>query len=208
MDFRVNSLYGSFNFPDQHTFSQVHANDWTQSNEHLWDDVQYFLADWKASPIYNLNQGLLLDNDVKMIYYLLWSSYANSTVATSDENRFKMRVFTLMFQYGPTLMKRLSIQQNIRALQLGDLQEGTKSVANHAVNPQTLPGTGDPGELPYINEQGVTKIVKNKVDAYASAWDMLSTDVCQDFINRFKHLFIFVVQPNGPLLYENEEEGE
>lgn len=209
-----NSIYGSFR---NNIFTHVHADDWNQSNNNRWDDVNNFLADWKNTIYYQQyhvaaegttpEKNLLSDNTIKLIYTLLYSNYGNSTVASSDENRFKSKVFTIIFQYGPTWNKRLQIQDKLRDLDLdsGDLFAGTKAIYNQALNPQTAPTTD---ELDYINSQSTTGYKKGKLEAYENLMGLLATDVTEQFTARFKDLFLIVVQPERPLLYENEIEGD
>lgn len=49
---------------------------------------------------------------------------------------------------------------------------------------------------------------KGKLEAYAMLWNMLRDDVTSDFINRFKPLFLTVVQPEEPLYYITEDSEE
>ena len=41
------------------------------------------------------------------------------------------------------------------------------------------------------------------MDAYTQLYEVLSQDLIQEFINKFKVLFIIVAQPTDPLLYRN-----
>ena len=182
------SLYGSFR---TRTFSQI------------WDNVDSFLADWKACGLYV--SGLVTDANIKVLYYLLYAKYGNSHIASSDENRFKYNLFSIIFQAGPSWEKRLSIQSSLRALTDEQLLTGTKAIYNHAYNPSTEPSTDTPTELSYINEQNVTHHKKGVLDAYQILWDLVKFDVTEEFINKFKRLFLTIVMPEAPLLYEEEE---
>lgn len=207
------SVYGAFNYA--HKFTDVHANDWTQANEKTWDNIDNFLADFKAAPIYNItkyNKGtppvstaLISDDSAKFIYWLLYSNYGNSTIASSDEFRFKQKLFTKMVQYAPSWLKKYDIQLKLRELSDTDIALGTTTINNSALNPQTTPSVGTVDELTYINEQNVTKYKKGKIDAYMSIWNMIATDVTQDFVDKFKDLFIIVVQPTNQLVYGDED---
>lgn len=42
------------------------------------------------------------------------------------------------------------------------------------------------------------------MEAYAQLAALLETDVTEDFLNKFKYLFIKVAAPDYPLLYETE----
>ena len=136
-----------------------------------------------------------------LLYYLLVARYANSVIASDDENRFKYQMFSIIFQYGPTWAKELEIQKSIRALTEDELREGTRNTVNNAANPSTQPSTIDTDELPYVNQQNVSKVKRSKVDGYALVLSLLKEDVSEEFLRRFQKLFLTVVQPERPLWY-------
>lgn len=135
------------------------------------------------------------------LYYLLYARYGNSHIASSDENQFKYKVFATIFQYGPTWEKRLEIQKIIRNMSEDELRESAKAIYNHSFNPSTAPSTDTLDELLTINDQNVTKHKRSKTDAYALLLSLLETDVTEEFIVKFKKLFLIIVEPELPLWY-------
>lgn len=103
-------------------------------------------------------------------------------------------------------------------------------IHNHAYNPSTDPSTQSTTELNYINEQHVDKfgktntmsgsvantsaqtnnlstsdaVTKGILDSYTELWELLVSDVTEEFINKFKYLFKTFVKP-GTYLYESED---
>ena len=103
-------------------------------------------------------------------------------------------------------------------------------IHNHAYNPGTEPTTQTTTELNYINEQQVDKYGKSNtmsgsvennstqtnnistndsttkgiLDGYAELWELLVSDVTDDFLSKFKPLFQKVINIR-PYLYESEE---
>lgn len=142
------------------------------------------------------------------VYFLLYANYGNSTVASSDEARFKFKLFSLIWQYAPVLNKRREIQEKLINLTEKDIMTGSVQVYNNAQNPATEPSTDDDEYLAYINQQNVAKNKKGKLEAYALLDSLLKKDVTQEFLNRFKPLFLNIVQPELPLWYESEDENE
>lgn len=61
------------------------------------------------------------DQNATTLYYLLYARYGNTPIANYDEEQFKYKIFSVVFQYGPTWEKRLSVQQSLRDMQLSDL---------------------------------------------------------------------------------------
>ena len=80
---------------------------------------------------------------------------------------------------------------------------GAKTIVNNSLNPDSNP-TVD--ELEYINQQNTNKVTKSILGAYAELCSLLKLDVTEEFINRFKQLFIQVVQPQRTYIYKTEEE--
>ena len=143
--------------------------------------------------------------NLNLLFYLLYSKYGNSNVASSDVNRFIFAVARIIFQFGPTWETRLRIQKSLRELSDADLMKGATDIYNHSYNPGTAPSTQTVEELPTVNEQTVTKRKKGPLDAYAYLWDLLDTDVTGNFLDQFKKLFLVIVQPEKPLWYVSEE---
>lgn len=83
----------------------------------IWNRVTEFLYDYQHVGI----PTTISSTNATTLYYLLYARYANNPIANYDEEQFKYKVFSIIFQYGPTWEKRLSIQQTLRGLQLEDL---------------------------------------------------------------------------------------
>ena len=167
----------------------------------IWESADAFIADYKGNGI----KTTIKDETATTLYYLLYARYGNSTVASSDENQFKYKLFSIVFMYGPTWEKRLQLQQEIRDLQLEDVLDGGKAIYNQAMNPNQAPTTDTLEEVPYISQQNTTKYKKTKAEAYSIILNLLETDVTESFISLFKKLFLVVVSPELPLWYVSEE---
>lgn len=139
--------------------------------------------------------------NIKLIYFLLCSRYANSVIASSDENQFKYKLFSLIFQYGPTWQKELDIQKQVRNLTAEELQLGVTNILNSAANPAVEPSTQALEELPYIDRQNVSKTKRSVADGYALLLSLLKTDVTESFLQKFEKLFLTIVEPEKALWY-------
>ena len=179
------SLYGSYR---QKKFTDV------------YESVTDFLADYKDCGL----PTTISDNSAQTLFYLLYGSYGNDIVASSDINRFKYKLFSIVFQYGPNWEKQLEIQNKLRGLTEEDIRLGSRQIYNTAQNPSTEPSTDTTDELQYINNQNVTKNQRGVLEGYATLLSLLRTDVTQEFLNRFRKLFLTIVQPEEPLLYITE----
>lgn len=182
-----NSLYGCFR---NRKFSQIFTNK---------DDF--------------VNQVVSSELDIEVnvknltrLYYLLYGKYGNSTIASSDETQFKYHLFSIIFEYGPTWEKRLEIQKSVRNMDESELLNAGVIVSNSADNPSSEPSTATLEELTYIDSQATSKTKRGKLESFALLKEVLDTDVTESFLNRFKVLFLTIIQPEKPLYYEEENE--
>lgn len=177
-----NSLYGNYR--------QVKFTD-------VYPDATTFVNDYTTSAI-----PTTISNDTATtLYYLLYSRYGNSVIASSDTNRFKYDLFATIFSYAPTWEKRLDVQEKLRDLSDEELITGQATINNHSYNPSTAPSTGTLDELTTINEQVTQKGKRDKLTAYTELLRALWTDVTEQFLDKFQKLFLIILQPELPLWY-------
>lgn len=181
----------------------------------VWDDLVKFQNDYKTSTFYDAKtvggttkyHNSLTDDNIKLLFALLVAKYGNNTVANSSREQFKLKVFSIIFQYGPTWQKELQVQDELRSLSIDELIQGGKTVYNHAFNDATAPSTGSLEEIEYINEQNTQNYKKSKLNAYNELMLLLHKNVTETFIQRFKVCFVGMVGfVPGPLYVDEEEE--
>lgn len=182
----------------------LYGNYRTRSFNNIYENINVFKEDFIFYSGIGLNPSLLKQESINTIFYLLCAKYGNSHIANSDENQFKLKLFSTIFQYAPYWEKKLDIQSKLRGLTEDQLLEGAKQINNHSYNPSTAPTTNTLDELPTINEQTSTKFKKSRLDGYGLLLDLLERDVTEEFINKFKKLFLVIVEPQLPLWYVTE----
>ena len=182
----LGSLAPEYNQP---TFSDIFHTD---------DEFYSFCADT------GILSNEITEAFLKKLWYMLYAYYGNSPIASSDENRWKAKLVVTIEAYAPTYIKKDEIQKALRALDITDLREGYKSIFNKAINPSASPTTDSTEELPYINEQNVNKTKKNKADAYATLWDILRSNLIEDFIKKFSKLFSKIASGGNIIVYEED----
>ena len=146
------------------------------------------------------------DTDVAITWQLLTAKYGSNPIANWSEEQFKIKVWQIMWQYGPTWVKRNDIQGELRALTADQIKAGDFSIYNTALNPATAPSTNDTTELNYINQQNTSRRTKSVLGAYNELMMLLETDVTAEYIDRFKKLFMVVVDPANTFIYTTEGE--
>lgn len=182
----MNSAFGQYN---TRKFSEIYetASDFTDAAEACQLDIDLTTA------------------ELTTVYYLLYARYGNSSIVNYDENQWNYKLWAILFNYGPTWSKELSIQTTLRGLTEDQIRTATRTMYNSSLNPSTLPSNGTDDELTTINSQNVTKGKKGVVEGYAMLLGLLDDKVTDRFIDKFKNLFLTIVEPQALLLYGEEE---
>lgn len=188
----------------------LYGNYRTRSFNEIYSNLPDFVADFEQYKAVGLNPGFANSSSINTVFYLLCARYGNSHIANASENQFKIKLFSYIFQFAPYWEKKLSIQSTLRGLTEAQILEGSKQINNHSYNPSTEPSTATLEEFTTTNEQTATKFKKSRLDAYGILSELLERDVTEEFINKFKKLFLVVVEPQIPLWYVTDinQEGE
>lgn len=106
----------------------------------IWDNAADFVADYQTVGI----PTTISTTNATTLFYLLYARYGNSPIANYDEEQFKYKIFSVIFQYGPTWEKRLEVQKTLRDMQLSDLIDNgqlSELFSHTASNNTTKSGT-------------------------------------------------------------------
>lgn len=171
----------------------------------VWTNASEFINDFNNS---GFPADILTEDKKQILFNLLYAAYGNNPIANYSVDQFKMKVFAIIFEYGPTWQKRLEIQKSLRDLSLEDAAKGGINIYNHAFNDSSIPTLdSDPnGQLKFINDQNTSLYKKSPLAAAGELWDLLKIDVTKAFINKFRNLFITVVDPQVNYIYTTEED--
>jgi len=181
--------------------AEIFGTYWTKKFTDIWEDASSFVADtFTDNPLVNPQMS---QSDYTQLYYLLYARYGNSSIANFDENQFKFKVSSIIFQYGGIWKKEVAIQRDLLTLDGDNLLKGTVAIYNHSYNPSTSPSTSTLNELTTIDDQNTTNYRKSKMDAYTQLLGLIDEDITKKFLDKFKNLFIKIVEPQEPLLYES-----
>lgn len=173
----------------------------------VWSDYDTFKADYDVNKFPKL-MAETSNYNIETLYYLLYSRYGNSHINSFDLNKWKMKVFSIIFQNGALWQKKCELQDKVRNLTEDELLESSKSISNHSYNPSTVIEGGpneDTGIIDTVNEQNTSYVKKAKIEGIAIQYDLLQGDITDTFLKKFKSCFLTIVEPQQPLLYESEE---
>lgn len=146
------------------------------------------------------------ETTTQTLYILLLGRYGNAHIASINEDQFKLKLMSLIFMHAPIWEKRLDIQAKLRNLTEEEIKQGTKAIYNHAFNPANEIDTDPDTIITSINDQNTTSYARSKIGAYTYLYNILDDDITENFLNRFKNLFLTVVQPQAPLFFGTIEE--
>ena len=150
-------------------------------------------------------KSIISEDNYRILYNLLLGRFGTSEInSLSGSDYWKSRLYNIIYEYAPNYFKEREIQDALRKIDLNsdDLFQGTKAIYNSALNPNGAPKTGELTELEYISNQNTTNYKYSKVEGLSRLYGLLSADRTTEFLNRFQKLFIQVLTPVEPLLYD------
>lgn len=187
-------------------YDTVFGNYTTRKFSDIFVNADEWMEAIQESPLYTLITGAGVTEDyLRAAYYLMYSRYGNSHIATSDETQFICKIVGGLLSHAPAWVKSLHIQSKLCTLSDDELLTGAKHINNHSFNPSTEPSTASLEELPTVNDQYSDTWKKSNMDAYGQLMALLSMDLNEEFLRKFAKLFIVVTAPQQPLWYTTEE---
>lgn len=181
--------------------ANLYGNFRTRTLSEIFPDYNEFETLFGDSPF----AGSISDKGLKLTYYLLLAEYGNSNISSSDENRFKLKMFSLIFQYGPAWETKIKIQDKLKNLKEEEILRGSEATYNQAAHPGNGPSVSSDEIIQGIDNQSRQIYKKSKMEAYMLQYDSIKDNMTKSYINRFKDLFLQIVQPELPLWYESED---
>lgn len=152
-------------------------------------------------------KGLISDDKFKILYNLLLGRYGVAEINSKSGSAYWLcRFYNIIYEYAPEYFKKREIQDNLREMSVDDIMQGTKAIYNTAQNPDSKPSTNSLEELTYISNQSTTNYKYSKLEGYARLMELMKTDSTSSFLNKFQKLFMQVLTPYQPLLYNYESE--
>lgn len=165
----------------------------------IFPDALTFVAKIRGTTL--ITETEITDSFLETLFVMLYAKHGTDPIVSANEEQWICRVALTTKSYAPTYLKKNSIQAALRALDLDELREGYKNIFNHAINPSTKPSTDNTEELPYINDQTVNKGKRGPADAYAYLWDILNSNLTEDFLRKYDKLFSKVATTTNRAIY-------
>lgn len=135
----------------------------------VWSKATDFVTDYQNIGI----PTTISVQNATTLYYLLYARYGNTPIANYDEEQWKYKIFSIVFQYGPTWEKRLDIQNTLRGLQISDLVDNGSfhELFSHSAS-ETSSKTGSDNNTRTLNttekNTGTSAVANTGTDTTAS----------------------------------------
>jgi hypothetical protein len=167
------------------------------------ESVKYFWEAWQDSPFYDSN---LTETDLKDIYWHLMAKYYNWHYIYMDDLGIALNTFDIIHDYFPNCKERLSLVAQMRDLTLDEFKKSGISIDSSGANPKVAT---DMDELiDFVDSQNASFQIKSTEQTLKAKFMALYDGVFDEFIDRFKPLFVKLYNGVNSYLYRNKTEGE
>lgn len=171
-------------------------------------DAKFFYETWTSSPFYD---STLTKNDLKDIYNHLLAAYYNWHYVYLDDLGISLNTMHIIHDYYPNCKERLSLVSQLRGLTLDDFAKSGIQITSQGSNPKTATDMDELIDL--VDSQNANFQLRSEEGAIRAKFNSLYDGVMDDFIARFKDLFVKLYNGVNNYVYINpinqeEEEDE
>ena len=167
------------------------------------DEGTYFWETWLASPFYD---STLTEDDLKDIYNHLMAEYYNWHFIFPDDFGIAMNVMHIIEDYYPNVKQRLDLLGTIRGMTVDEFKKSGLTITSTGSNPKTETDMDELIEL--VDSQQANFQLKSEEQSIRAKFFALYDGVMQEFIDRFKPLFVKLYSGVTDYLYLNPVEED
>ena len=168
------------------------------------EDKVYFWEGWKRSPFYD---NSLNEEDLSKIYYHLRAQYYNWHFIYMDDLGISDNVYHIIEDYYPNAKERLILVDQLRNMTLEEFKSSGMFIDSAGSNPKVATQMGELINL--VDSQTASYQLKSQEQVIKAKFMSLYDGVMEEFINRFKPLFVKLYNGVNDYIYQNPiEEGE
>ena len=164
---------------------------------------KYFWEAWQESPFFDSN---LTEEDLLKIYNHLKADFYNSHFIYPDDLGITLNVFKIIEEYYPNVKVRLDLVNQLRQLSLDEFKKSGISISSSGSNPKVA--TEMDKLIDLVDSQNANFQLKSQEQVLKAKFISLYDGIMDEFILRFKPLFVKMYNGVYDYLYINEEEEE
>lgn len=170
------------------------------------ETIKYFYETWQDSPFYDRN---LTENDLKDVYNHLLAKYYNWHYVYMDDLGIALNTMHVIHDYYPNCKERLSLVAQLRELTVDDFAKSGIQIDSQGSNPKTATDMDELIDL--VDSQNASFQLRSTEGAIRAKFNSLYDGVMDEFIDRFKDLFVKLYSGVNSYIYQNpldEQEEE
>lgn len=167
------------------------------------ETIKYFYETWQDSPFYDSN---LTENDLKDVYNHLLARYYNWHYVYLDDLGIALNTMHIIHDYYPNCKARLGLVNDLRALTTEDFQKSGISIDSQGSNPKIATNMDELIDL--VDSQNASFQLRSEEGAIRAKFNSLYDGVMDEFIDRFKDLFVKLYSGVNNYIYQNPREEE
>lgn len=168
--------------------------------------TKYFYETWVDSPFYD---STISKNDMKDIYNHLLAAYYNWHYVYMDDLGIALNTMHIIHDYYPNCKQRLDLVKSLRELSVDDFAKSGITIDSQGSNPKTATDMDELIDL--VDSQNASFQLRSQEGAIRAKFNSLYDGVMDEFIDRFKNLFVKLYNGVNSYIYRNpidEEEGD
>lgn len=165
--------------------------------------VDYFYETWQNSPFY---MSTLTKDDLKEVYYHLLTAFYDWHYIYGDDMGISLNTMHVIHDYYPNVKERLSIVGQIRSLTLDEFKKSGLNINSQGGNPKVETAMDDLIDL--VDTQNASFQVKSDEQALRAKFNSLYDGVMDEFVDRFKYMFVKLYTGVTDYLYLNNIDEE
>ena len=170
------------------------------------DDVNdmYFWEAWQESPFYDSS---FTKDEIKDVYNHLMAAYYNWHYVYMEDLGITLSTFHIIHDYWPNCKERLKLVKDMRELSLENFAKSGITITSNGANPKTAEAMDELIDL--VDSQQANFQLKSQEQTLKAKFMALYDGVMDEFIDRFKPLFVKLYNGVNSYIYQNpiNEEG-
>lgn len=162
----------------------------------------YFWETWLSSPFFD---DKLTEEDLKKIYNHLLAAYYDWHFIYMDDLGIALNIFHIVEDYYPNTKVRLQLVEQLRDMDLEEFKKSGLSINSAGANPKVA--TNMDALIDLVDSQSANFQLKSTEQTLRAKFNSLYDGVMEDFINRFKPLFVKLYSGVDSYIYQNPIEN-
>lgn len=165
----------------------------------------YFWETWQASPFYDAS---IPESDLKDVYNHLLAQFYNWHYVYMDDLGIALNTMHIIHDYYPNVKQRLALLSQLRSMTVDDFAKSGIQIDSQGQNPKIATEMDELIDL--VDTQNASFQIRSQEGAIRAKFASLVDGIFDEFVDRFKPLFVKLYSGVNNYIYSNnlEEEDE